>query len=70
MRAKGFDDDRAKPFRQCCRILAEVLEVNKDAAFMFENVVVSEHLKGETEEQERLFNWKFELINALDLGAQ
>ena len=69
VQAKGFDDNRVEPFRQCCRILTEVLEVNKDAAFMFENVVVSEHLKWDAEEQERLLNWKFELIDALDLGA-
>ena len=67
--AKGFRDARAEPFRQCCRILAEVLEVNKDAVFMFENVVVSTHLQGDAEEQERLLNWEFELIDALDLGA-
>ena len=66
VRAKGFDDNRAEPFRQCCRLLAEVLEVNENAAFVFENVVVSEHLKGGAEEQERLLNWRFELINALD----
>ena len=69
VRANGFDDSRAEPFRQCCRILTEMLEVNKDAVFVFENVVVSEHLKGDAEEQERLLNWKFEPINALDLGA-
>ena len=43
--------------------------MNENEAFMFENVVVSEHLKGDAEEQERLLNWRFELINALDLGA-
>ena len=65
----GFRDDRAEPFRQCCRILAELLEVNKDAVFMFENVVVAPHLQDDEAEQERLLNWKFETINAMDMGA-
>ena len=67
--AKGFADSRAEPFRQCCRILDEVLTINGKAAFMFENVVVSGHLPDDAEEQERLVNWKFELIDALDCGA-
>ena len=43
--ALGFRDARAEPFRQCCRILAELLEVNKDAVFMFEHVEVASHLQ-------------------------
>jgi site-specific DNA-cytosine methylase len=67
--AMGFRDYRAEQFRQCCRILAELLEVNADAVFMFENVVVAPHLKNDEEEQERLLNWEFETINAMDMGA-
>ena len=47
----------------------EVLDINKDAAFMFENVVVSNHLPDDAEEQERLIGWTFEHIDALDCGA-
>ena len=67
--AMGFRDDRAEPFIQCCRILAELLEVNRDAVFMFENMVVAPRLQDDEEEQERLPNWKFETINAMDMGA-
>ena len=52
----GFRDARAEPFRQCCRILAELLEVSKDAVFMFQNVVVAPHLQDDEEEQEMLLN--------------
>ena len=67
--ALGFRDARAEPFRQCCRILTELLEVNKDAVFVFVNVVVAPHLQDDEGEEERLLNWKFELINAMDMGA-
>ena len=45
----GFRDARAEPFRQCCRTLAELLEVIKDAVFMFENAVVVPHLQDDEE---------------------
>ena len=74
-KARGFGDKRSNAFRQCARMIREVMVRNPCPAYMLENVKISPHLFHEAEMQEDLLQCAtgrrtpFNLINALDLGA-
>jgi site-specific DNA-cytosine methylase len=68
-RAKGFEDERARVFEECCRVKNEARMINPHCRFMFETTDVARHLKGDRDKQDELVGEKFRLINARDLGA-
>ena len=76
-KARGFGDPRGDIFRQCARIIGEVVVRNPSAAYtcILENVKIASHLSHEAEMREDLLQCAtgkgapFNLIDALELGA-